>query len=280
MLPTIITHGAIHGQMAEIMRRIEPIKKEREGGSGGFKFKFRGIYDVYAAVNSIMSEVGVYMTAAVRESKYIERESRQQTWLGHRIMVIEWAFRSAVDGTFVTTEVPTEGMDNNDKATFKGISASQKYAIVTTFLIPDEQAAQEPERDDYQPTTRKQQQPEISQESADLFTRYNTLLHEAIQKGVFGRDPKQARREAKRRADRAVQIMQRDDAQALTNLVVDLERDVVNAHESQVPPAPPKPPDIEVVDPSKPPTEQELAAEPDPSPDDEPSQIDDDDIPF
>ena len=56
-------------------------------------------------------------------------------------LVMEYTF-FAEDGSTVSCQMPSEGVDTSDKATNKALSAALKYCLIQTFCVPTEDMAE------------------------------------------------------------------------------------------------------------------------------------------
>lgn len=123
----------IYKQMALVMSEIGPIAKDRKNESQGYSF--RGIDDVYEAVNGALIKHAVFCMPKVLKSERSERQSRGGSPLLHSTIEMRYTFYCE-DGSFVEAETLGEGMDSGDKASNKAMSAAQKYAFLQAFCIP------------------------------------------------------------------------------------------------------------------------------------------------
>lgn len=135
----------IYEKISAIMAEVEPIAKERFNEQQ--KYKFRGIDDVYQALQGIMAKHKVFTVPTILEDRTEEKTSRSGTLLIYRIIKIKYTF-FAEDGSFVDAIVIGEGMDSGDKATNKAMSVAHKYALLQVFCIPTEDA-KDPENDSH-----------------------------------------------------------------------------------------------------------------------------------
>lgn len=135
--------GLIYSLIPKIMADIEPIAKDKQGAG----YKFRGIDDVYEAVQLVLAKHGVFCVPKVLEERSEERTSKSGGALIYRILKIRYTF-FATDGSYVESEVIGEGMDSGDKASNKAMSVAQKYAILQVFCIPTREP-KDPEEDSH-----------------------------------------------------------------------------------------------------------------------------------
>lgn len=129
--------GKIYKQMSLIMADVDPISKERRNTQQSYNF--RGIDDVYQALQLIMAKHGVICIPTVLEDRSEERLSSAQKTLIYRILRIKYTFY-AEDGSSIESVVVGEGMDSGDKASNKAMSVAQKYALLQAFCIPTNDA--------------------------------------------------------------------------------------------------------------------------------------------
>lgn len=123
----------------KIMGEVGHIAKARRAAAGsGMNYSFRGIDDVYFAVQPLLAKHGVFVTPEVLEDRSEERESRSGTVLIYRILKVKYSIYAA-DGSSVTAVMTGEGMDTGDKASNKAMSAAYKYLFLQLFCIPTEE---------------------------------------------------------------------------------------------------------------------------------------------
>src|SRR5512146_388153 len=129
--------GAIFGKMVAVFKEIDAIGKTARNQSQGFNY--RGIDDVYNAINPILAKHGVFMTAEVlsktREERVTKRDNGKDSILAFTCLHMRYHFH-AEDGSSVPTEAEGEGMDSGDKSSNKAMSVAHKYALLQAFCIP------------------------------------------------------------------------------------------------------------------------------------------------
>lgn len=129
--------GGIHTRMVEILRDLDAIGKNARNQSQGFNY--RGIDDVYNAINPLLAKHGVFMTAEVlgktREERITKRDSGKDSILAFTCLHMRYHFY-AEDGSRVTTEAEGEGMDSGDKSSNKAMAVAHKYALLQAFCVP------------------------------------------------------------------------------------------------------------------------------------------------
>lgn len=129
--------GAIFGKMVAIFQEVDAIAKTARNQAQGFNY--RGIDDVYNAINPILAKHGVFMTAKIlektREERVSKRDNGKDSVLAFTCLHMCYRF-NADDGSFVETESEGEGMDSGDKSSNKAMSVAHKYALLQAFCIP------------------------------------------------------------------------------------------------------------------------------------------------
>jgi hypothetical protein len=125
----------IYQSIQKVMEEIEPISKDRKNDLQNYKF--RGIDDVYNALNPILSRYGVFFCPVVLSEKREERTSTKGGLLLYTILNVEFTVYAS-DGTNVRLVTIGEAMDSGDKGSNKAMSAAYKYAMMQLFCIPTE----------------------------------------------------------------------------------------------------------------------------------------------
>lgn len=142
--------GTVRARFVAVMREIEPIRKDRENQSQ--HYKFRGIDDVYAAVQQILAKHGIFTTSEIVSAVYEERKTSKGGTLIYRVLHMRYWFE-AIDGSRFPSEVIGEGMDSGDKAANKAMSVGHKYAFLQALAIPTEDP-KDPENESPEPAPR------------------------------------------------------------------------------------------------------------------------------
>ena len=130
---TAHNYPKIYSQMAKVMAEVTAIAKDKKNEQQGFKY--RGIDDVYNAINPLFAKHGIFMTSRIIDKVRDERTNAKGTILAFTCLRIEYTFW-ADDGTSVSTEVEGEGMDSGDKSSNKAMAVGHKYALLQSFCIP------------------------------------------------------------------------------------------------------------------------------------------------
>ena len=128
----------IYGLISKIMAEVGSIEKKRSNTTQGAGYKFRGIDDVYAALQPVLSSNGVFYAPEVLEQVREERQSKSGNTLLYTILKVRFSF-FADDGSSFPVVTIGEAMDSGDKSANKAMSAALKYALLQLFCIPTEE---------------------------------------------------------------------------------------------------------------------------------------------
>lgn len=109
------------------------IAKERKNQQQGYAF--RGIDDVYNALNAALAEHKLCVLPRVLSRSQEERVTHKGTVMYSVVVHVEYDIVHA-DGSSHTVSVYGEAMDTADKATNKAMSAAYKYMAMQVFCIP------------------------------------------------------------------------------------------------------------------------------------------------
>lgn len=150
--------GKIYEAIPLIMAEIDAVGKNQINAQQ--KFKFRGIDDVYNAIQKVMAKHGVFNTAKIKKRERKEIISKQGT--AGVYVLNEFIFRFyASDGSYVESEADGEALDYGDKASNKAASIAHKYALLQTFCIPTEDL-KDPDAESHEIRPQHKQQPHAS----------------------------------------------------------------------------------------------------------------------
>lgn len=123
----------IYVLMSRVMSDIGFIAKGRKNVQQGYAF--RGIDDVFSALQPALIKHGVFFVPEVLKSDQIERETQKGGRLIYTTLLVAYTFY-APDGSSVHTVVVGEAMDSGDKSSNKAMSAALKYAVLQIFCVP------------------------------------------------------------------------------------------------------------------------------------------------
>lgn len=156
------TNGLIYRQIPKVMAAVGAIKKGQENKFD--HYKFRGIDDVYNALQPALVAHGVFPVPKLLEITQTDRKSRKGESMIHTLAKVQYTFY-AEDGSFVEVVAPGEAADRSDKSANKAIAAAFKYAMFQLFCIPTEEQARDdadnatPEVADAEPQESPEPQP-------------------------------------------------------------------------------------------------------------------------
>ena len=130
----------IYRLIGQAMARVGAIGKDSQATNynGKVMYKFRGIDDVYNALNPVMAELGLFICPEILDQRREERTSSNGTTLIYSIITVKFTMY-APDGSSVSATLIGEGMDSGDKATNKAMSIAMKYFCFQIFMIPTEE---------------------------------------------------------------------------------------------------------------------------------------------
>lgn len=135
----------IYRLIGEAIGKIGAIGKNKKNQQQGFMY--RGIDQVYNALNPVMSELGIFFVPEVLNMQRDERTNKNGTVLTYTILTMKYT-AYAPDGSSVSMTVMGEGMDSGDKGCNKAMSVAMKYAMFQLFCIPTEEM-KDPDADVY-----------------------------------------------------------------------------------------------------------------------------------
>ena len=146
--------GRIYEAISDVMAEIGAISKEKKNLQQGFLY--RGIDDVYNALQPALVKHKVFVTPFVQNEFREERTNKNGTLIFYTRLEVLYRFYT-VDGSFVETKVIGEAMDSGDKATNKALSIAYKYACFQVFCIPTEELV-DPDKESHDPALRNDKQ--------------------------------------------------------------------------------------------------------------------------
>ena len=117
------------------MGLVGAISKDRKNAAQGYQF--RGIDDMYNALNKHLSEEKVFFTSKILSTSREERETKSGGVLTYSIITMKFT-AYAEDGSNVSSTTVGEAMDSGDKSMNKAMSTAYKYALMQIFCIPTE----------------------------------------------------------------------------------------------------------------------------------------------
>lgn len=179
------TNG-IYEAMAKIQAELGAITKDKRCTQGA-NFAYRGIDDVYNALNPLLGKHGVFVLPSAGERTTEGRTTKNGAYM--EVVTVKMTYRFChKDGSFVECATIGEAMDSGDKATNKAMSVAHKYAVLQTFCVPTEDLQlDDPDREAHQLAPREIKQareqakaanPEpMSKEQSSALMAYLTRKH-------------------------------------------------------------------------------------------------------
>ncbi|MBU1564217.1 MAG: ERF family protein, partial [Proteobacteria bacterium] len=134
-----MTDQLIYKKMAEIITAVGSVSKDRTS-VGKFSFKYRGIDDVMNALHQAFAEAGVFVQQELLKHTMSPIEGRGI----HHIAQVRFMF-TTTDGSYVSSIVYGECIENGDKGIGKCMSYALKTCLLQTFLIPTEDEYKDPD---------------------------------------------------------------------------------------------------------------------------------------
>lgn len=100
------------------------------------KYWFRGIDDIYNALNHVLAKHGLVIIPRVTNSSIGEYTSSKGTKFTHAIVTVDYQIVCAEDASTITSTFLGEALDTGDKAVPKALSMAYKSMAIETFCIP------------------------------------------------------------------------------------------------------------------------------------------------
>lgn len=154
---TDATAPNIFARMVSILGDLDAIGKNSKNQAQGFNY--RGIDDVYNAINPLLAKHGVFMTAQVIGKTREERTNSKGAVLAFTCLHMRYHFHGE-DGSSLATEAEGEGMDSGDKSSNKAMAVAHKYALLQAFCIPTKDL-DDPDKDSHEVTAKPTQRDAI-----------------------------------------------------------------------------------------------------------------------
>ena len=147
--------------------------KEAKNFSGKKMYNFRGIDDVYNAINPVFAKYGLFIIPEIINQNREERDRVSDN--GQKIGVLIYSILTvrfsiyAPDGSYVQGTTVGEAMDTGDKSMNKAMSAALKYFLFQTLLIPTEELT-DPDGDVYNAGRKNENRPKSTSAPANVTT--------------------------------------------------------------------------------------------------------------
>jgi hypothetical protein len=128
-----MTAKLIYEVLPKIIGEVAPIAKARKNQQQGYSF--RGVDDVYSALNLLLAKYGVCIIPEVIEREHEAFDSKSGGKLFRTRLLVRFHL-TASDESELCAVVPGEGMDSGDKSMPKALSVAYKYMAFQVFCIP------------------------------------------------------------------------------------------------------------------------------------------------
>lgn len=178
---------AINAVQAELAK--QGITKDRKT-TGGARFNFRGIDDIYNALSPLLAKHNLVITPRYENREVVERKTNNGGALFYVTLTGHFDFISALDGSKHSVTTFGEAMDSGDKGTNKAMSIAYKYACMQVFAIPTE-ADNDPDAHIHPPLQHQNQQPPQMQQQNNTMPQNLPMLpaptNEAVKSGDDGK---------------------------------------------------------------------------------------------
>lgn len=136
-----------------IMQDVGAVEKSRKNAQQGYSF--RGIDDLYRALQGPLARHGVFFAPKVVNATREERASKSGGQLIYTVLTVEFTFY-AKDGSNFSVTTLGEAMDSGDKSANKAMSTALKYALLQLFCIPTEE---DKDTENHSPEVAPQERP-------------------------------------------------------------------------------------------------------------------------
>lgn len=124
----------IHKKMIEIVKAVSTAGVQKNGVNTEQGWRYRSVDDVINSMSRFFGDHGVFITSKIHSCDREERSTNKGVRFFTKL-VIEYFFH-AEDGSYVSTQIASEGLGNDDKSINKALSAAYKYALIQAFCIP------------------------------------------------------------------------------------------------------------------------------------------------
>jgi hypothetical protein len=159
-----MTTDNIYTLINKVMSDVGGVEKNSKNTQQGYSF--RGIDDLYAALQPPLVKYGVFYVTNVEQVERSEKESKGGTLLTCTVLTVSFTF-FAPDGSSVTVRTVGEGMDSGDKSCSKAMSTALKYALLQLFCIPTSEP-KDSEHDSPEPMYNKREYPSVDKKTGEV----------------------------------------------------------------------------------------------------------------
>jgi hypothetical protein len=121
-------------KLAEVMMAVKYIQKR--GRNSHFGYNYATEADVSDAIREELAKRHVIMLPSVKGHSVREHTTNKGNVEFITAMDIEFTFYDGDSGETLSFNMAGEGVDTADKGIYKGITGTQKYALMKSFMIP------------------------------------------------------------------------------------------------------------------------------------------------
>jgi len=126
------SQGNIHTAIIQVMGKVGYVQKQKKGS---LKYSYAGEAALIAALRPAMLEHNITLYAKYPTVEFGEFITSNDKRMNSARVHGEFTFTHAPSQTSVTVQSIGEGMDVGDKAIYKAMTGSFKYALRQTFII-------------------------------------------------------------------------------------------------------------------------------------------------
>jgi len=156
-------------KLAEVMQQVKYIQKT--GLNKFHNYKYATEADVNEKVREELSKRNVIMIPNTKSHNVREHLTAKGSREYIVTVEVEFTFMDGDTGETISFTVFGEGQDAGDKATYKGITGAQKYALMKAFMIP---TGDDPEADEGADDRNTSAPSTIQQETRNTQSNTNT----------------------------------------------------------------------------------------------------------
>lgn len=138
----VISKAKIAAKLLAVAKSVGWV--EKRGKNEAQKYDYVMAADIAAELRGKLYEQGVIVTASCGTPTTKEYTSSQGKPMRITTVSVRWTFIDSESGEEISVSVPGEAMDSGDKAVYKAMTGSLKYAMMMNFLLP---TGDDPEKD-------------------------------------------------------------------------------------------------------------------------------------
>jgi hypothetical protein len=154
----------IYTLINKVMSDIGAVGKASRNTQQGYSF--RGIDDLYGAVQPALVKYGVFYVTNVEKIEQSTKESKSGGLLTCTVLTVSFTFY-APDSSSIVVRTVGEGMDSGDKSCSKAMSTALKYALLQLFCIPTSEP-KDSEHDSPEPVYNKREYSSVDKKTGEV----------------------------------------------------------------------------------------------------------------